>query len=75
MPDTGARPGPLEAAVAPQAGDETPSLRPGKGETADCRYCAKAIRRNSAGIWGARNPHPWYCDASPDNSPVHGLKS
>lgn len=32
--------------------------------TADCMHCGKPIRRNAAGIWGARkrdDPHPWYC--------------
>ena len=42
--------------------------------TAECQHCAKNIRRNSKGIWGARkhdDPHPWYCDASTDAEKRH----
>ena len=42
--------------------------------TAECEHCHKGIRRNRAGIWGARkqdDPHPWYCDASPDAAKRH----
>jgi hypothetical protein len=42
--------------------------------TADCLHCGKQVRRNSAGIWGARkrdDPHPWYCDDSPDADKRH----
>lgn len=42
--------------------------------TAECRHCRKPIRRNSAGIWGARkrdDPHPWDCDTSPDKGKRH----
>jgi|GEM_PF-3347397 len=42
--------------------------------TSTCTYCGKAIRRDSKGYWGARkrnDPHPWYCDASPDESKSH----
>ena len=37
---------------------------------AECRHCGKPIRRDSKGYWGARklsDPHPWYCDASPND--------
>jgi hypothetical protein len=47
---------------------------PVKSRTADCLYCSKPIRSNSAGIWGARkrgDPHPWYCDASPGPDKRH----
>lgn len=43
-------------------------------EAADCQHCGKGIRRNSKGIWGARkhdDPHPWFCDASPDAAKRH----
>jgi len=47
-------------------------------DTADrygnCRHCGKSIRRDSKGYWGARkrdDPHPWYCDASPDAEKRH----
>jgi hypothetical protein len=42
--------------------------------TADCAHCHKPIRANRAGTWGARkrlDPHPWYCDASPDAARRH----
>jgi hypothetical protein len=32
--------------------------------TSTCKHCGKGIRRNVAGIWGARkrlDPHPWWC--------------
>jgi hypothetical protein len=33
-------------------------------QTAECRHCGKAIRRNAQGYWGARKRDdgaPWYC--------------
>lgn len=42
--------------------------------TADCAACGKPIRRNRAGIWGARartDPHPWYCDDDPGDDKRH----
>lgn len=48
--------------------------KPPQSPTADCLYCDKPIRRNRAGIWGARkrdDPHSWYCDASPDPDKHH----
>jgi len=42
--------------------------------TAECKHCAKGIRRNRAGIWGARkrdDPHPWWCGVSPDAEKRH----
>lgn len=41
---------------------------------AECVHCAKGIRQNRAGIWGAckrDDPHPWYCDANPDAGKRH----
>lgn len=46
----------------PQTASET--------RAADCQHCGKPIRRNIKGYWGARklsDPHPWYCDASPND--------
>lgn len=46
----------------------------GDAATGTCRHCLKSIRRNSGGVWGARkrdDPHPWYCDASPDGAKRH----
>lgn len=37
--------------------------------TSTCKHCGKGIRRDRKGYWGARklsDPHPWYCDASPE---------
>lgn len=39
-----------------------------QSDTGTCQYCGKGIRRNAAGIWGARkrdDSAPWYCGASP----------
>lgn len=47
---------------------------PVNSPTADCLYCGKPVRRNRAGIWGARrrdDPHPWYCEAGPDAGKRH----
>jgi hypothetical protein len=48
--------------------------RPVSSLTADCLYCGKPVRRNSAGTWRARkrdDPRPWYCDASPGPDKRH----
>jgi len=40
--------------------------------TGTCRHCDKPIRRNGAGVWGARarnDPHPWYCPGEPHPDP------
>ena len=42
--------------------------------TGTCRHCGKPVRLNRAGVWGARHredPHPWYCDASPEPEKRH----
>jgi hypothetical protein len=47
---------------------------PQVASTADCRHCAKGIRRYVSGIWGARrrsDPHPWYCDSDPGSEKRH----
>lgn len=43
-------------------------------QTGTCRHCAKRIRRNRQGAWGARkrtDSHPWYCDASQSDDKRH----
>jgi hypothetical protein len=64
---------PYAAMYAPHGIAEL-ARQPENVDTAECRHCGKAIRRNAKGIWGARkrdDPHPWYCDASPDTAKRH----
>jgi hypothetical protein len=57
---------------------ERSSVSQAAATLAECEHCGKGIRRNRAGIWGARkhdDPHPWFCDASPVGDKRHEPKA